>query len=1015
MPRYGLLAVWILAFLPLLSPAQSVRRSDLKPGLVLTLTEPNRPPLARLEPAVALTLAPNEAPHPTFAKGESFTWKGYINILLPGKYRFDADLAGKLRVSIGEKVVLAASEAAPEPGSAKRIIGEEIDLLPGIQPFEATLTRTGPTLRVDLIWTGPGFTAEPIPYFFFGHLPRQRPEHFLPDVTREHGRFLFEEHGCIQCHKSNQPSAQTQTLIERTGPSLTEIGKRAFPGWLDAWLADPQKLRPNSVMPKMFADTPTGQAERYAVVAYLTSLGGPMPEPKPVDGSQLRKSIGNGSKLYITAGCAACHGDNLTGPPSKFVNDDLDAEDKPVFAPEDQFYSLGTANPTGYYRLGHVGSKFTADGLTKFLLDPHATNPHGRMPNMTLSGPEATDIARFLVRQKDDSVAFGMPPEPDAKPAEGWLAFGQKLVVSKGCVNCHAIEPGGKKVAATLAVPLQAPAQSGGCLAEKANVAQVPVFTLNVHQKAALVAFLQSGFDGIGSNAPAYQTRRAIKRWNCLNCHNRDGEGGLDPALSDMMKKLENAQNADDVQPPRLTGAGRKLRTPWLEQVLTKAGRARPWMTLRMPQYGSRNVDFLTHGLPKLEGNLTDETIGKVAFTPATIAAGRELAGKGGFGCVACHDISGVRGGGTRGPDLATINQRVRHDWYVRWMHQPQRLVPGTKMPQNFINGRSQIDRFFQGEANPQIEALWAYFALGPGLPLPPGMEPPKGVVVSVKDRPELLRTFMPDNAGTKAIAVGYPGGLNLVFDAAQARIGYGWTGNFLDMTPVWTNRGGQPAILLGPKFWTAPAGHPWAVTRSRTPPDFAKRAGNPAFGRQLPQDALYNGPRFVQFDGYGLDEQGQPTFRYSLDDPESGKTVLTVAEKPVPLPVSVAAGLQRTFSVKMPAGKTVWFLGGESVGEPRVYGPSGAKLPLDLQAAEVEVPAVGSRVVLPTAGRGATVLELAAGPPGTVWRFVPKSGGWFAVLRLTESGKPALAELSLAIWGLSRDDAALLKGLKTR
>jgi hypothetical protein len=116
-----------------------------------------------------------------------------------------------------------------------------------------------------------------------------------------------------------------------------------------------------------------------------------------------------------------------------------------------------------------------------------------------------------------------------------------------------------------------------------------------------------------------------------------------------------------------------------------------------------------------------------------------------------------------------------------------------------------------------------------------------------------------------------------------------------------------------------------------------------------------------------------------------------------------------------MPAGKTVWFLGGESVGEPRVYGPSGAKLPLDLQAAEVEIPAVGSRVVLPTAGRGATVLELAAGPPGTVWRFVPKSGGWFAVLRLTESGKPALAELSLAIWGLSRDDAALLKGLKTR
>ncbi|MCZ2341411.1 MAG: c-type cytochrome [Bacteroidales bacterium] len=1021
MLRFGWLVVSLIALTPDVGRGQSVRRADLKPGLVLTITEPNQSPLSRLEPAVALTLAPGESPHPKLTAGESFTWKGYINILLPGKYRFDADLAGQLTVSVDGKPVFSASSPAEAIGSAQRVRGVEVELLPGIQPFVATLTRVGQPLRVDLIWSGPGFTAEPIPYFFFGHLPSQRPQNFAAAVAQEHGRFLFEEHGCIHCHRPTQPTAMMRTLVERTGPDLTEIGRRAYPGWLDAWLADPRKLRPNSVMPKLFADTPAGQAERYAVTAYLASLGGPVPEPKPVDGNQYRKSIGNGSKLFITAGCAACHGDKLTGPPTQFVNEDLDADEKPVFTPEDQFYSLGTAGPTGYYRLGHVGSKFTAEGLARFLLNPHATNPHGRMPNMTLSGSEATDIARFLARQQDDTLTKAMPREPKQKPAEGWIAFGQKLVIAKGCINCHTIAPGGKKLTATLSVPLPKPqAQpqtdaATSCLAEKPNVTQVPVFALNVNQKAALTAFLQTGFHGTGSESPVYQTRHAIKRFFCLNCHNRDGEGGIDPALSDMMKKLENAQNADDVQPPRLTGAGRKLRTPWLHQVLTQAGRARPWMTLRMPQYGPQNVGFLTHGLPKLEGDVTDETIGKVADTPATIAAGRELAGKTGFGCVACHDISGVPGGGTRGPDLATINQRVRHEWYVRWMHQPQRLVPGTKMPQNFINGRSQIDRFFQGEADPQIEALWAYLALGPGLPLPPGMEPPKGVVVAVKDRPELLRTFMPDNAGTKAIAVGYPGGVNLVFDAAQARIGYGWTGSFLNMTPVWTNRGGQPAILLGPKFWTAPAGHPWAVTASRTPPDFTKRAENPAYGRQLPQDALYNGPRLVHFEGYGLDTKGQPTFRYSLDDAETGKKALTVAEKPTPLPVSVAAGLLRTFAVQAPAGQTVWFLGGESSGAPRVYGPSGAPLPLDLKAAEVETPAVGSRVVLPRRERGAAVLELASGPPGTHWRFVPKEGGWWAVLRLPETAQPAVAEFSLAIWGLNRDDANLLKGLKAR
>ena len=54
-----------------------------------------------------------------------------------------------------------------------------------------------------------------------------------------------------------------------------------------------------------------------------------------------------------------------------------------------------------------------------------------------------------------------------------------------------------------------------------------------------------------------------------------------------------------------------------------------------------------------------------------------------------------------------------------------------------------------------QTEALWAYFTLGPGLPLPAGLEvPTTGLPLVVKDRPEVMRTFMPDGAGTRPIAV---------------------------------------------------------------------------------------------------------------------------------------------------------------------------------------------------------------------------------------------------------------------
>ncbi|MFY7951314.1 MAG: c-type cytochrome, partial [Armatimonadaceae bacterium] len=245
--------------------------------------------------------------------------------------------------------------------------------------------------------------------------------------------------------------------------------------------------------------------------------------------------------------------------------------------------------------------------------------------------------------------------------------------------------------------------------------------------------------------SPIHAARTAVKRFNCLNCHQRDGEGGIDAFLVDKMKALENAENADDVQPPKLTGIGHKMRTSWMKDVLLNAGRARPWMTLRMPQYGNANVGTLHEHLPLLEGAVTDDTVAPPKYTKEKVDTGRALAGKQGHGCISCHDISGQRGGGTRGPDLATTNQRVRYDWYVRWMHQPQRMVPGTKMPQAFIEGKSLLDQYYKGDGDQQIEALWAYFSLGPGLPLPAGMEPTGGMTVVVRDKPEILRTFMPD------------------------------------------------------------------------------------------------------------------------------------------------------------------------------------------------------------------------------------------------------------------------------
>lgn len=1018
-------------------PAPAAARLDLKPGLVATYTADDRA-VTRLEPAVALALSPGESPHPRLGGVVAVRWAGQINVVQPGAYTFAANLAdGTLTVRVGGKRVFA--DGGPGP-AALRTAGAE-QLAAGVQTFEAEFRAAGPAPRAELLWQGPGFRWEPIPYFFFGHLAKDQPAALATDARLEHGRFLFEELSCVRCHKPDAADAMAKTLVDRAGPDLSEIGKRAYPGWLDAWLADPQKLRPHTTMPKLFAADATGTAERYAVVQYLTSLGGPLAVARgPILSGDFRRSVERGETLFITAGCAACHGKQLSGTKKKT---DDDEDDKPAaFDPVDLLYGLGSATGAqGLYALGAVGSKTRPDALAKYLEDPLRTNPHGRMPNMRLNGQDAADLARHLCQSTDDTIdratvkapamtaaalaADRLPGDELAafrklKPDEQWRALGKSLLTAKGCVNCHTVAPGGKPLPSAVTAPTLAAVRKAGagkgCLAPTPTAGRSPAYPLDARQRDALAAFLADGLTGAGVKAPAHATRAAIKRFHCLNCHLRDGEGGIGLELADRMRLLEKAENADDIQPPRLTGVGHKARAEWLRSVLTGGGRARPWMTLRMPQYGTDNVGFLPDAFPASEGAAPDAAAEPAAITAAKIEAGRTLAGKNGLGCISCHDIGGITGGGTRGPDLALNARRIRHDWYVRWMHNPQRIAPGTRMPQNFNDGRSVLPVVFGGDGDKQIEALWAYFALGPGLPLPAGMEPPKGLIVAVKDRPEVLRTFMPDGAGARAIAVGYPGGVSLTFDAHACRVGYAWEGNFLDASPVWNNRGGAPAKPLGPKFLTAPAGHPWAVTTSRRPPDFAKRAADYAWGAVVPDNKIYAGPVHVAFEGYSLDPTGRPAFRYRVASGEDDRAEIAVTDTPAPVKAAVAAGVARKFTVELPGGRTVWFLGGETGRQPRVYGPDGALVPVDLKDGEPEAPAVGTRVVLPQDGDRAVVLHLTAAPAGAAWRFVPRTGsGWQAVLRLPEAKSTDRAEVNLVTWSLPRDDEGLLKAISPK
>jgi cytochrome c553 len=435
--------------------------------------------------------------------------------------------------------------------------------------------------------------------------------------------------------------------------------------------------------------------------------------------------------LYVRLGCIACHDPHETASPAILYR------------------------PARLYPLTGLGSKTTDEPLRQYLLDPLAVNPSGRMPHLLLIREEAQHLAAFLLRSTTKGIDPNLSAAPGREPlaaafrrvdsrpdelaafqklplAQQILDLGQRIVIARGCNNCHAIEPDGKPFAQVLPSAtlddLRKPANlDKGCLAEKPEKDRLsPRYDFSREQRATVRLFLTHGLRGAGTPAPAQVARLDLQRFNCLACHTRDGEGGLPASVTARLRTLEKAEYVEAVVPPSLTGVGHKLRTAWLRQVLVGGGRARPWMGLRMPQFGTGNVGHLADSLAALEGTTPTDDIHKVDLTPALTSAGRRLAGRSAFGCVSCHDIAGIPNTGTRGPDLAAMTQRVRYEWYLRWLQQPQRMAPGTRMPTVFADGRSPLKEILGGRAEAQAEALWGYLSQGPGLPLPEGVERPR-------------------------------------------------------------------------------------------------------------------------------------------------------------------------------------------------------------------------------------------------------------------------------------------------
>jgi cytochrome c553 len=275
-----------------------------------------------------------------------------------------------------------------------------------------------------------------------------------------------------------------------------------------------------------------------------------------------------------------------------------------------------------------------------------------------------------------------------------------------------------------------------GCLAEgDPERGRAPDFAWDATARQALRAWARMDWgESLGRETPAEFAERQTANLRCNACHARDGVPDFwsrltttkaAPVENDYGEEEDAASGSVHLGRPELTLAGEKLHGEWMQRLLggTLGYKARPEAQGRMPAFGAV-AEGLGAGMAHQHG-LGASKQPRPAANPSQAAAGQKLTRiEGGFGCVSCHGV------GTQaalaGPDTATINfafvaDRLRPEYFRRYVRDPQRFRPGTMMP-SFIaeDGSTPIKGVLDGNATEQFDAIWQYL-----LSLEPAMAAP--------------------------------------------------------------------------------------------------------------------------------------------------------------------------------------------------------------------------------------------------------------------------------------------------
>jgi mono/diheme cytochrome c family protein len=642
--------------------------AKLQPGLTLrfhgegdgTVLDTRRVRLAALH-------VPEGSPASILVPRAEARLHGLIKLPLKGEYTFKLVGTGdaKLRFN-GQEVASMRQRAGKESAP--------VELVKGYNKIEVTYVppaQGDATVRV--YWMGEGFGWEPLaPDLLFS--TGQDANLKSATLLRE-GRLLFATHGCMRCHglpDQLTPEQCAMPELRQQAPSLTNAGQRFNFDWLAEWIADPQALRPEATMPRLLhgADAKQ-QAEDLAAFVASLKQGGPF---TPAQGAGDLAT--QGEKVFFNLGCVTCH--HLQAPMEK-----------------DNY---------GRLSLYLVGAKFAPGAIEAFLRSPHEHYAWSRMPDFKLTAPEIAALTAFLRKAAKGKV--------EAQHQAGNAERGAKLFTTAGCAQCHTTKPDTVLPKSQVAFP-KIPVR--GCLADaKDSRGQAPDFGFTDAQRLELRTFLSTGGKTLKLDPPAEFAMRQVKLLQCNACHNRDGQ------VSRWYGVL--TEEGTGVQPeylPQLTWTGQKLHAEWIEKMLagTHDHRARPWLKARMPAFPAR-ASVLAVGLSHEHGFAPTEDPRPKPDAKLAAIGEKLMPQMGGFNCVQCHAIGSKKAVApfeAEGINLADAAVRLRYEYFARWMLDPTRVDPTTRMTKFVTDGKTALVDILEGDARRQIDAMWHFVQTLPG------------------------------------------------------------------------------------------------------------------------------------------------------------------------------------------------------------------------------------------------------------------------------------------------------------